>query len=288
MGKWLSNIINALILLGLTTLLGALLKGPIDDLANRNRIKAQVQLSPWVEKPSPEVEADEGNIDSDNPYREILNNLLEDLASNGASSDLYGLARINLENDSSNTVTDINFRMEGRDNDLDVHMIGADGRVAFSGETQRVQVPDMKPGDRVTVYVWGAFSEHLIRDNFKTYSSEGAFRTDYEWPDIQDFEYSSTIGKAFDAVVDWMLIFIVGLLLLFLFAINIFQEKYLKGLLGNQSIYLHEKRRFEKEGDKFAPDITGWSNLGTKAADASDGESHTDPNGNVETAQKDG
>lgn len=46
MSKWMGNVLTTLIVLALTSLLGALLKGPIEEFANRNRLQAQVQLAP--------------------------------------------------------------------------------------------------------------------------------------------------------------------------------------------------------------------------------------------------
>jgi hypothetical protein len=228
-GKWFTNTIAALFILALTSLIGALLKSPIDGLANANRLNAEVLLSPWVPKPSFPAQASRNE-----PVVLGANNskdLVESLEIKTSSIGDYGIAVMNVENGSSNDVKNINIRIDETYISPDVLYIDASDRITLVGETNRIKLPDMSPGDRTKVYFWGNFSSYDIKNRFKTYSSEGPFRLVFEWAEIKDFEYNSIIGTFLDDYA-WE-IFIVNAVILIVgltIAVSV-QSDYIKGLL---------------------------------------------------------
>lgn len=256
--KWLSNIITTLVVLAMTSLVGALLKGPIDDLSSRNRLKAQVQLAPWINKPEKPSQTSKSD---DNPKtdKEILDNLLKDLSNipyTVSSSDSFGVARTNIENDGSKVVTDINLRLDspyGKEESVLIY----NGKMENLGEVDRISIPDMKPGDRVTIYMWGNFSSLILPDSIKTYSSEGSFRISYDWPQTQEFEYKSKISIFIDEWAESLGGFSIILLTVILgIYVGVFSD-YVKNLFKSQASYESERERFLSDPKSFSPNIVG-------------------------------
>ena len=178
MGKWLGGIITALVILALTSLVGSLLRGPIEDLSSRERLTAEVQLSPWFAKPA-NVKADANKPgDASLP----LEDSVADIESTFVSGDDYQSARIIITNESSKKVSDVNFRLLSpyRFNQA-VVIDGAGHRKNFV-QVDRIFVPDLNPGDKAIVYIWGNYNTLTFADAFRTYSSAGSFRIRYDWP----------------------------------------------------------------------------------------------------------
>lgn len=247
MGKWLSNIIAALVILAATSLAGALLKGPIDELANQDRLKAQVQLSPWISKPEfSKNGAGEKIRDGSTP------DIKAELASPVASS-LFDLARVSIENNGTKTVKNINFRMESIGESEAI----VEGEKYFQTypNANKILIPDMKPGDRFSVYIWGKFTTYSIEDDFKSYSSEGSFLTTLDWPQSQDFQYGSWISQSLDEYA-WPTFVITLVILAFGFGILLATlQEYIKTILIHKKAYKIERRRFLEDPKKFSPDI---------------------------------
>jgi hypothetical protein len=257
LSKWLSNLITALVILAATSALGAVLKGPIDEWVNENRLKAQVQLAPWFAKPTLAAARQSGK-DVPSSDREILDELLENLSkiSPSGANDDFGVARVNVENSSSKKVTDINFRLDSPYGEQEFIIIDSDGKASELSKSNRIIIPDMNPGDRITVYLWGNYSKYLFSDRFKTYSSEGKFRVAFEWPEAKEFEYQSGIARFLDDYATDIAIW-TSILLMFLFLImNHVSGEYIKVLMKYPAFYERESERYTQDPKKFSPDVS--------------------------------
>lgn len=252
MGKWFSNTIAGLVILALTSLLGALLKAPIDGLANPNRLSAEVQLAPWVPKPA--------LLDGKNDPQPIV---LEGKSSEEITDRLnfgqsaiadFGFSRIKIENGSSNAVKNINIRLRSSYRSAEVAYVDTNRSIHIVGKTDRVLLPDMNPGDQTTVFLWGSFNEYNIKDYFRTFSSEGEFRLRYEWPEIKDFEYQSFIGNALDEYAWTVFTIISVVLIIFLMIALAVYNDYIKGLMVSEELRRDEVRKFLLNPKKFQMD----------------------------------
>lgn len=261
MGKWFSNTIAALVVLALTSLLGALLKAPIDGLANPNRLSAEVQLVPWVAKPAlldtktdPQPVVLEGKTSEE---------IVEQLSFGQSALSDFGMARIIIENGSSNIVKNINIRLRSSYRDTAVVFVDTNRNVNIVGETDRVSLPDMAPGDQTTVFMWGTFSEYNIENYFRTFSSEGEFRLRYEWPEIRNFEYHSWIGSFLDEYA-WTVFVVSSTLTLFglLFGTAITTE-YVRGIFVDDELRQKEIQKFLENPKKFQMDYTAGQSAWT-------------------------
>lgn len=258
MGKWFGGIITTLVLLALTSLIGALLKGPIDTLASGDRLTAQVQLSPWVPRPA----SGTAPIKKENRSKlaetlaEIQNNLQNRLAITSSSN--FQFARIIVTNESNKTITDANIRFEEAIKpDLAV-VVNEASETAVSASPDRIKLPNLKPGDKVGVFVWGnSLSTYEIANNFKTYSSAGRFRTSFDWPSNNENDYQSGLGTFINDWASYIFFGAIGLVTIFLAVFVIVQSSYVNALLTSERFTYSERERREKEGSKFAPDYTG-------------------------------
>lgn len=254
MSKWLSNIITALVILTLTSVLGGFLKGPIDELSNQDKLKAQVQLAPWIEKPTPSRV--EKSAVSNSREENHLDNVINNLKKLRYSTSDFGVAKIDIENSSGKKITDINIRLDEPYGPQESIVIDQNQHVLPLGDTDRIKIPDMSPGDRVTVFMWGGYSSYLFPERFKTYSSEGEFRVSFDWPKSKDEQYQSSISIFLDnyagtiAIVSMLLLAISSLI-----GLNTYSE-YVKHILEKREFYNAEKKSFAKDPKKFSPDFT--------------------------------
>lgn len=248
MGKWLSNIITALVLLALTSLVGALVKSPIDGLANPSRLNAEVQLMPWVPRPE---ELNQENLEPFVLSKDDIDQLVRTLEFRSSAISDFGLARMIIENGGSHKVTNVNIRVDSRFSDPAIVFLDAERNVHVLGETTRVRLPDMGPGDRIEAYFWGSFNKYNSDEIFQTYSSEGQFRMSYEWPEIRDFEYRTGIGIFLDEYAWTIFVVICVLLILMLLVVISVYSDYHKGLFVSKSLYREERRKFKENPKKF-------------------------------------
>ena len=180
MGKWLGNLINVLLVLAVTTLLSALLKGPIDELVSGDHLTAEVQLSPWVPQPS-------NLIDQKNkkPIDSLEVSGIQDVIdySVPASSSILQFAKITVTNGSSKIIQNGNIRFRSSDiPSIAVVSLESDKRI-YMKKPSRVNLPEMKPGDKVLIFAWfTALSTYDVDQIISTYSSQGKFRISYDWP----------------------------------------------------------------------------------------------------------
>jgi hypothetical protein len=256
MMKWLGGIITALVLLALTSLIGTAIKGPIDDIASRERLIAQVQLTPWMEKPKKKDEkatekaADTPESSIDEVFRRIQRRALS------AVSD-YQAARIIITNESNKTVTDINFRLSQPYVADEAVIIAEDGSETFLQDAARVKIPDLKPGDRATVFMWGGFSSTTFSQTFETFSSTGRFRVTLDWPQTQERYYASAISNFIDKYAGDMGTYGAFAAFLLFGAMAWVLDSYYKSLLKDENFYRSERDKYLKDPEKFSPTTTG-------------------------------
>lgn len=249
MSKWLSNLVTPLLILLATSLITAVVKGPIDEMANQNRLKAEVELAPWIDK----IETRDEPSNPDEQTASILGRVMQ-------STGNLGVARINLENDSGKQVSNISFEMPGYQKSEAV-MINKDRELTKLPDPTKVRIPDMNPGDKITVIIWGSFSTYNFKEDFKSYSSEGQFRTSYFWPENQGFESDSTIDAILSGFV-WIGGSVSAILLVIILGIGWSQHaEFIKLLLTYPKAYQLEKARFWEDPRKFSPD---WNLLNEK------------------------
>lgn len=253
MGKWFTGTVGALVLLALTSLIGAVLKGPIDEFVNESRLDAAIQLSPWVAKPDLGVAGQKNPASTET---DDTDKLLRDLAIRQSSIGDYGIAVMNVENGSSGTVKEINVRLEPSYGTPEVMVIDPAGDVRNLGEVDRIRMPDMKPGDRAKIYVWDNFSTYDITDYFKTYSSEGEFRLNYAWAETREFEYRSSIGTFLDDYAWATFVAACVLLCVMVGIVCAVYTEYLKGLFVSPDLREEEANKFLADPKKFQIDST--------------------------------
>ncbi|WEK41793.1 MAG: hypothetical protein P0Y64_10270 [Candidatus Sphingomonas colombiensis] len=250
MGKWFGGIVTALVILAMTSALGAWLKAPIDDWVSRDRLQAEVQLAPWYARPAVPAQSKQASASDD-----ALNNALAKLRVDADSSD-YGIARVTVTNDSSNPVTNINFRLMPPLSAQDALIIDAAGKTSSLHDVNRIMLPDMKPGDKALVYLWGNYSSYLFPERFRTYSSAGRFRVNYDWPTAQDRAYESGIGRFLDDyAVSFVWVSSGALTLLFGLMAAVYNGYY-KLLLKDEGHYNAERTRYLADPEKFEPKST--------------------------------
>jgi hypothetical protein len=250
MGKWLGGLITTLIVLGLTTWVAALLKGPIDDWASQDRLRAEVQLSPWYERPvATPVRTFRHNKAMIDPTAAAI---AEAMVRTTDASD-FGLARLIVINESNKPVTNANVRLRSPYSASDAVIIGPNGKKAELHNVDRITIPDLNPGDRAVAFLWGDFSTYTFSDSFRTYSSEGRFRVTYDWPTAQDREYESWIGRTIDDYAEMFVAGCVALLLAMFGILAVVNTSYYKLLLKDKNHYKEERRRFLAAPEKFEP-----------------------------------
>lgn len=253
MGKWFSGIVTTLVVLILTSLAGALLKNPIDNLASSDRLRAEVQLSSWIDKPdrSPKINKQKS---VEERIQEARDEALESMATYSGGS--FQFARMIITNEGSKKITDISVRMKEPFVASEIVLINEDGKRQFIEKADRVKIADMNPGDKVAIFIWSNYLSSLSAENtFSTYSSAGKFRMGIDWPKSQVVQYDSAVGQFIDEWFYWIFGVSVLLLLVALGVSSSFQDDYLKKLLKNEKLYYIEKERFDVDPNKFIPNF---------------------------------
>jgi hypothetical protein len=248
MGKLLSNLITPLILLLLTSLMLAFVRSPIDEFANENRIKAEVELAASIEPL--EAEDDIAGLIESGLEKSHIDQILGSL----------GFARVTLHNDSSQTVTNISFELP-EISFSQGYLLAAGNEPIALANGGRITIPDMEPGDRVFVAAWGTFPTYDLEDDFESFSSEGPFRTEFYLPESQDLGDDTLLNDIFDFLI-WGVGTVSALLLLVIAGVAWSQHfEFLKLLLTYPRAYEAERSRFWEDPRKWKPD---WQLLNEK------------------------
>lgn len=242
MGKWLSNLLTPLLILLATLVVTALMKGPIDEMANQGRLKAEVELAPWID-----VAGVGKSIEKSNEAGGVIPSVLY-------SADSLTVARVRLLNESPKKVTNISFELPSYDKKTAV-IISKDGKFdEIKYRNDIFTIPDMNPGDKFTIIVLGNFTTYNLTEKFKSFSSEGRFRTQFYWPDNQGFESQGQFSKILDSVI-WIGGTASVVLLIIILGIAFSQHsEYIKMLMIHKRAYKLESDRFWSDPRKFTPD----------------------------------
>ncbi|MDF0489190.1 hypothetical protein PX554_13700 [Sphingomonas sp. H39-1-10] len=240
MGKWVGGILTTLIVLALTTWVAALLKGPIDDWASRDKLRAEVQLSPWYEKP---------NRLSNKPDSLKQVGIWKSLDDDGN----FGVARLLVTNESNKLISDVNVRLLSPWFFEDVLVTKIDGHDKSFHNVKRIILPDMRPGDKIVVMMWGPFASFTFPSVFRTYSSEGAFRITYSWPANEEYQFRSSLSRALDEYASYFITTLVIFIIILLIITLVAHEQYYKKLLKKKSYYKVERARYLLDPNKFSP-----------------------------------
>ncbi len=248
MGKFVSSLVTPLILLLLTSLLLAFVRDPIDDYASQNRLKAEVELAASIEP-----------LES----REDVSDLIETglvVSSIDQILGSLGFARVVLRNDSSETVTKISFELPEISFSRGYLLVAGEEPIELA-KGGRIRVPDMEPGDSVFIAAWGSFPTYKLEEDFKSFSSEGSFRTEFYVPESQGFGDDTFLEDVFDFLI-WGVGTVSALLLLGIAGIAWAQHlEFLKLLLTYPRAYEAEKSRFWEDPRNWKPD---WQLLNEK------------------------
>lgn len=242
MNKLLSSLVTPLLVLLATSLIGALVKGPIEEIANQNRLQAEIMLAPWVEK----VEPDKPSDRLDDQTASIFSH--SNLFMSG-----FGVARVALKNNSSKAVSNISFELPSNDQQEAIFIV--DGkRTQKISNPKKINIPNMNPGDEIFVFIWGTFMTYEFKEDFKSYSSEGKFRTNFLWPENQGFESGSTFERIAGTVI-WYAGTSSAILLIIIMSVAWSQSgEYIKLLFTYPKAYEIEKARFWENPRTFSPD----------------------------------
>lgn len=253
MGKWTAGIVTTLIVLILTSITGALLKGPIDSLASNERLTAEVQLSSWVDRPKA-AEKKPSRKNFENQVQEVRERVLESMAS--YSSDSFQFARMIVINEGAKEVSDVSVRLREPYRVSEALVIAEDDKKSTYKDIDRIKLPNMKPGDKVTIFMWSNHLSSYDADRiFKTYSSAGSFRMGIDWPKSQIELYQSAVGQFIDEWALWVIAGCVILLVAIMSLVAVSYEVYVKKILKDEKLYYREKERLESEPSKFTPDF---------------------------------
>jgi hypothetical protein len=245
MSKWISNLITPLLILLGTTLITALLRGPIDEMANQSRLKAEVELSPWIDRSGDDARK---GASTDETVDNFMSRYMQ-------SSGNLGVARVNIQNDSSKAVTNISFQLPEH-RDAEAIMLDKEHEIVKLPKSDNIKIPDMQPGDKVAIIVWATFSTYQFKEKFLSYSSEGKFRTTFLWPENQGFDNGSTLSGIIDGFI-WIGGSISAVLLVCILGIGWSSHwEYIKLIFTYSKAYEAEKKRYWENPKKFSPDWT--------------------------------
>lgn len=248
--KWLGRVINALFVLFLSTLLVAFLTPWLDGIVPAGRLDAVIEFSQAEERPIQARKSDHSEeILRENPE------LAPVFESSFANKDHYNFAYLRIENDTAELAENVRVRfIDGSSYDARIESKNGLEYEELVG-VDDIELPDMKPGDVIKVYVWpdGVFNPRIFNYGFKSYSSLGEFDIDLEVPDRpRYFERDSWISY-FEGWTNIFLVSIAGALIILISLLAAIYYNYSKSLLQSYDHYAVEKERFEANPDKFEP-----------------------------------
>lgn len=244
MNKFLSNLVNPLLVLLAGTFITAFLRDPIDEIANQNRLKATVELAPWIQK----IDEADKTSNSNERFEMILQRVWQ-------SRGYLGVARLNLENSSKKRISNISFDIPGDPKTEAIIIRNGEFTSRFKNPNQ-IKIGDMLPGDNISVLVWGSYNTFYFKDEFKSYSSEGPFRTQFFWPEDQGIDREDYIYNIVELLI-WSVGSVSIILLLAITGIGWYQHwEYNKLLLTYRKAYEMERERFWSNPKKFTPDAS--------------------------------
>lgn len=225
------------------------------DLFSRDRLTARFEAGPWVAKPQlPDGESQQ-SYDENNDVGSAVKFLGNTLSSKNPDGKWYELAKLTIKNESKKDITGIRIRYSGVEMPELLVVPEKTDNSYYIKSTNDVSLPDMKPGDTAIVYQWDNFSSILVEDSIDTYSSEGDFRINYEFPQTVSTNFA---GWFISGIIDhiWL---IINALSITIFILLMIQKDtidlYYKKLLRDDDFYIDERVRYESDKDKFSPQL---------------------------------
>ncbi|MEG3148413.1 hypothetical protein U1769_00850 [Sphingomonas sp. ZT3P38] len=251
--RWFGSIATALILLILTTILAGYLEPIVKAIFPQRAIMADIQLSRWMERPT------KVGIEEEKPSDDAREN--QSRHDTFFNPDIYKFMSMELLNKGDTIAENVHFRLEDGSRP-DTLIVTDDGnkRQFITGKND-IPIPNIKPGEKVRVYLWAtySFSTLLTPDSLKSYSSVGPFETSYATPSGGTY-YGTSTSPFYDFLDTWAPLVgffaAIGLIILFSVAIHM-QEKYMRALLSDQSFYDKQKLEYDADPKKFVPSLKG-------------------------------
>lgn len=239
----------ASVLVGLT--LTAWLQEPIENYFRNDRIEANLTVGPWVDLPN----GTKG--DKKDQIKPVSDD--RDVAAIRPTSDLdddfrtkpSNFSEISVENKSEKEITNIRIIFDSKQYRVAFVKNGEEKSTTID-DIDRLELPDMKPGDRIIVRAWGNYYVGLERfvESLSTYSSTGPFRIKANWSETRDID-ESAIDNFMD---EWGYFLFAGSLMVLTaigFILSSLVDEKIKKILSNENTYLAEKKRYELNPEKY-------------------------------------
>lgn len=251
---WLKTIINTLVGSLIALVLAAAFQAPLVDFFNRDRLTARFEAGPWIDKPKLKGDETRLNYSEDNSVASAIESFSDSLSDKNIDGRWYETGKLTLVNRSKKEITAIRINYIGTYTP-DILVIPENRKDSyFIKSASDITLPDMKPGDKAVIFQWSTLTPVLVESSFNTYSSEGDFRIDFDFPTTIS---TSTAGQFVSFIFSYIWFIIIVLVIIIFFALIAqidFLITYYKRLLSDDDIYLSERVRFEKDASKFSPD----------------------------------
>lgn len=246
--KWFGTVLNSLIILAASTVLLAYLQPIVKWMVPESALQATIELSKWVERPTVAGEFhDEPSNDAN--VKDAIHSIYMD-------PERSKFLAMELLNSGNKKITNIRYRFDDGDRS-DVMVVANDGynRKVLINEND-VKLPDMKPGDKIKVYMWtkGSFNSSLLSHSFKSFSSSGPFDVNYSTQSkLSVYEEPSLLFDFLDEWVGLFGIFIgTALISLLVYGLQFYGKAYQR-LLSESTYFAEEKQRFDTDPKNFVP-----------------------------------
>jgi len=250
---WLKAITNALVGSLIALVLAAAFQAPLLDYFNRDRLTARFEAGPWIEKPRLRTDETRLAYDKGNAVGAAVKSFVGSLSDQNFDGQWYEAGKLTITNRSKKEITAIRINYTSLSAPDLLVMPENKDQSYFVKSANDIKLPDMKPGDRVTIFQWSTISPNLTDVNMKTYSSEGDFRINFDFPTTVS---TNVAGQFFSLIFDYiwfiMLIFVIIIFIMLMVQID-FLVLYYKKLLSDDDAYLSERERFEADREKFSP-----------------------------------
>lgn len=237
----------ATVLVGL--ILTSWLREPIDNYFRSDRIEATLAIGPWVEMPinrkSDRLKPLSGTDEATAIIR-APENLDEDFRTKPTN-----FSELSIENKSEVEINNIKIKF-GSSQYRIAYEVEGDKNITVSNDTDKVTLPNMKPGDKIIVHAWGSYygGPEIFAESIRTYSSSGPFRILADWSGGKKLNES-----ALDEFMNNWANFIFGssfvILTIIGFILSALIGDKLKKVLSDEQTYQSEKTRYEKDPKNY-------------------------------------
>ena len=248
--KWLGRIATSLVILGLSTLMLAILQPWIAEISENNRIEAKVELSRWAQRPTKSEIIDISKKES----------VDKDLFRSAFADDSgFQTAFFKLSNNTSNEISNVRIRFPDQFK-RDAFLLIDNGLVKKSFvDITDLKLPNMLPGDHMKLYLWSdaGFRTLIFNEDVKTFSSAGPFNVEISTPRRVDFPGDEKNGflKFMDEWIGWITATLAITLIIVLFFMIYYYDKYIRETLESYDMYDSEASRYKEDPKKFTPKL---------------------------------